>query len=161
MELRKIKLENITEDKTDFYFTDNYYFSELYKSIDELGLLSPILVYKNSDKYNILDGRQRYKIYQRLEISEIECIILENTEEGFHKKLMSTQFITKKADHFKLAEYIVKNNLHYDDVTPGILNEKKNFKNYRDVFDWKWSKYHTEKELENIVRNRDKKKKLF
>ena len=160
MELRKIKMSDIIEDKTDFYFTDNHYFSELYKSIDELGLLEPILVYKDSDKYKIMNGRQRYKIYQRLEISEIDCIILENAEKDFNKKLMSTQFITKKADHFKLAEYIVEKDLQYEDVTPGILNEKKNFKNYRDIFNWKWSRFHTEKELEAIVRDKQK-KKLF
>jgi len=160
LELRKIKLTDIVEDKIDFYFTDNLYFSELYNSIEQLGLLEPISVYKEDKVYKILNGRQRYKIYQRLNILEIDCVILENVEENFHKKLLSTQFITKTPDHFKLAEYILENDLQYDDVSPGILNEKKNFKNYRDIFNWKWSRFHTEKDLESIVRN-NLRKKLF
>lgn len=160
LELRKIKLTDIVEDELDFYFTDNYYFSELYKSIEQLGLLEPISVYKDSDKYKILNGRQRFKIYQRLKLTEIDSIIVENVEENFHKKLLSTQFITKTPDHFKLAEYILENDLQYEDVSPGILNEKKNFKNYRDIFNWKWSRFHTEKDLESIVRN-NQRKKLF
>lgn len=72
---------------------------ELAKSIKELGLLQPIMVYKLNDHYRILLGERRWRAAKIAKLSEIPCIIY-----------------TGKADKVSLIEISLTENMQRDDV---------------------------------------------
>ena len=53
---------------------------ELVESIERGGLINPITVRRNGDKYILVCGANRYKAYELLERDEIECIVLDCDE---------------------------------------------------------------------------------
>lgn len=69
----------------------------LASSISEIGLINPITIRKNNDKYEIVAGQRRYLAMKSLNINEIPCII--------------SNYNDKKAEEMSLIENIQRNTL--------------------------------------------------
>lgn len=77
----KAELKNISVDLIDrnpenprIFFRQEE-MDQLYVSIKNKGLLQPIAVYRDNDRYVILDGERRYKTFLKLNYSTIPAII--------------------------------------------------------------------------------------
>jgi len=77
----KAELKNISVDLVDrnpenprIFFRQEE-MDQLYVSIKNKGLLQPIAVYRDNDRYVILDGERRYKTFLKLNYSTIPAII--------------------------------------------------------------------------------------
>lgn len=83
MDIVKIAIDLIDEDKDQpRYQFDEEALQELMKSIDELGLLSPIKVRTTSGgRYMIIYGNRRYKACKMLGRAVIPCIVSNTTDE--------------------------------------------------------------------------------
>lgn len=83
MNIVELPIELIDEDidQPRFQF-DEEALQELMKSIDEIGLLSPIKVRETGNgRYKIIYGNRRYKASKRLERPTIPCIVSDVTDE--------------------------------------------------------------------------------
>jgi len=58
-------------------------------SIQKLGLLYPIIVYREDDKYMTLDGQRRYMVFDELGKSTIPAIVVPKPVDEFMAKAMS------------------------------------------------------------------------
>lgn len=83
MDIIEIQTELIDEDKDQpRYQFDEESLEELVKSIEELGLLSPIKVRTTGDgRYKIIYGNRRYKACKSLGLGTIPCIVSTVTDE--------------------------------------------------------------------------------
>ena len=59
-------------------------------SIENVGVIEPIIVVKNSDRYNILSGRHRFRACQQIGKTEIPCYIKETDETTARYILIAT-----------------------------------------------------------------------
>ena len=59
-------------------------------SIDNVGVIEPIIVVKNGERYNILSGRHRFRACQKLGKEEIPCYIKETDETTARYILIAT-----------------------------------------------------------------------
>ncbi|WP_284645493.1 ParB/RepB/Spo0J family partition protein [Paenibacillus silviterrae] len=83
MDIAQIRIDLIEEDKDQpRYQFDEESLEELVKSIEELGLLSPIKVRTTQDgRYKIIYGNRRYKACLALGLPTIPCIVSNVTDE--------------------------------------------------------------------------------
>ena len=59
-------------------------------SIENVGVIEPIIVVRNGDRYNILSGRHRYRACQKISKTEIPCYIKETDETTARYILIAT-----------------------------------------------------------------------
>jgi len=59
-------------------------------SIENVGVIEPLIVVKNSDRYNILSGRHRFRACQQIGKTEIPCYIKETDETTARYILIAT-----------------------------------------------------------------------
>jgi len=80
MDIRKIPLEQI--DLLDDTFSVNYLpdLQRLRSSIEQIGLIQPVLLRKKKDHYQIVCGFRRISVMKELEKSEIESKVFEENE---------------------------------------------------------------------------------
>jgi hypothetical protein len=81
MEVIKISLNKIEPNKWNPNSMPAGTFKKLLSSIRKFGLFSPIIVRKNKDRYEIIDGEWRSRAYKELGISEIPCRVVEASDE--------------------------------------------------------------------------------
>ncbi|RJE87584.1 ParB/RepB/Spo0J family partition protein [Paenibacillus sp. 1011MAR3C5] len=83
MDIIELPIALIDEDKDQpRYQFDEEALQELMRSIEELGLLSPIKVRTTADgRYKIIYGNRRYKATERLGRATIPCIVSNTTDE--------------------------------------------------------------------------------
>jgi len=83
VDIIELPIALIDEDKDQpRYQFDEEALQELMRSIEELGLLSPIKVRTTSDgRYKIIYGNRRYKATERLGRATIPCIVSNTTDE--------------------------------------------------------------------------------
>lgn len=70
-----INLIDIIEDQPFRAYGENE-LNELAQSIKENGLLSPLVVNKNGNRYTVLAGRNRYAACKSINMTKIPCVIL-------------------------------------------------------------------------------------
>lgn len=88
----------------------------LAESIQELGLLQPIIVRSSgNNQYEIVAGERRYRAYQLLEKQYIDCIIIDIDDE--------------KNSLLALAENINRSDLSDYEIAKSIFNFKQQFPN--------------------------------
>lgn len=71
-----VKKEDILIDEGFFNPLEGKYFERLVESIKECGLLNPIVVKREGNKYRIIDGRNRFRAICTLGIDEIPVYIV-------------------------------------------------------------------------------------
>lgn len=64
----------------DINFKTNRGFRKILSSIQAIGLIEPLAVYEEDEKYVILDGFLRYKAFEQLQIELVPCIIYPDKE---------------------------------------------------------------------------------
>lgn len=79
MEIAYLPTEKIfTEEKHPIKQMEDTMYRNLKDSIKESGILVPLIVHQQKDKYYILDGRHRLKVAKELKIPTVPCKILHN-----------------------------------------------------------------------------------
>lgn len=82
--------KSLQEKKGIFYSLDDLYLSDLYEasyydlsaypsleeSIKKEGLLYPLIIIKNRDKYEIINGAKRYLLAKKLGIKRVPCFLI-------------------------------------------------------------------------------------
>jgi ParB family chromosome partitioning protein len=85
---------------------------ELGENIKENGLIQPLVVHREDDKYVLICGERRYRAMTLIEMKEAPCFILENKTQ---EELMAIQF----------SENSAREQLHYIDQADSIFGYKK------------------------------------
>ncbi len=83
--IRKIPLEQIKPSKEQPRIHKDVNIKQLANSLQEDGLLQPIIVTKSNHIYFIIAGERRYRAAKLLQWSEIECRILNKEKESVYK----------------------------------------------------------------------------
>ena len=78
MEIKQLKIEKITKGYNPRL---NFELEELKKSIEDKGILNPLLVRPKNGEYEIVDGECRWRVAQVLKIKELPCQIRELSDE--------------------------------------------------------------------------------
>ncbi len=79
MEVVKININKIVEGyhpRKDFSGKE-----ERKRGIEKEGLLDPLLVRQEQDKYIIIDGIMRFRVIKELDWEDVDCIIVDADEE--------------------------------------------------------------------------------
>lgn len=80
--LKNLKIEDLTPfENSPFEFREDEGFTQLYDSISESGVITPIVVCERNDKYEIVSGYRRVEVCKRLHIDVIPAIVKELTRE--------------------------------------------------------------------------------
>jgi len=114
----QIALENIKPNKFQPRMVfDELELQSLANSIKELGLLQPIIVRSSgeSNQYEIISGERRYRAFQLLEKSYIDCIVMDATDE--------------KNSLLALAENINREDLTDYEIAKSVIAFKNGFPN--------------------------------
>jgi len=77
-EITLVKLEDITRNRDNprrSFGRDAL--AELAASIGEMGLLQPLVVYKDDDKYTLLCGERRYRACKSIAKSPVPCVVVD------------------------------------------------------------------------------------
>ncbi len=88
---------------------------ELTNSIKERGIIQPIIVRKQSDKYEIIAGERRWQAAQNAGLHEVPIVEIE-------------------ADDLKSLEFAIVENVQRDDLNP--IEEASGYKRLIDEFDY-------------------------
>ena len=130
--IRKIKLTKIVPSENQPRQDRKKSVEELAKSIQEEGLLQPIVVSKleNKDYYKIIAGERRYHAVTILQWEEIECKILNKSEKDIFRIAVIENLQRENLSPFEEAESlsILKNDYHYTDLEiAGIFGKSRNY----------------------------------
>lgn len=107
--LQTIKLAKITvKDQVRTKFNDDS-LRELAENIKQNGLIQPLVVHREEDKFVLICGERRFRAMSLIPFEEAPCFILENKTV---QELMAIQF----------SENSAREELHYVDKADGILN---------------------------------------
>ena len=80
--LKNLKIEDLIPfENSPFEFREDEGFTQLYDSISESGVITPIVVCERNDKYEIVSGYRRVEVCKRLHIDVIPAIVKELTRE--------------------------------------------------------------------------------
>uniref|UniRef100_A0A6M3K305 ParB-like N-terminal domain-containing protein n=1 Tax=viral metagenome TaxID=1070528 RepID=A0A6M3K305_9ZZZZ len=90
MEITKIQLSKIEPNKFNPNSMPLGTFKKMLSSIKKFGLFNPIIVRQKGDKYEIIDGEQRYKAFKELSYPEIDCRIIKATDEEVKQMIFAT-----------------------------------------------------------------------
>jgi ParB family transcriptional regulator, chromosome partitioning protein len=71
---------------------------ELSQSIKEQGLLVPLLVVQEADKYRLIDGQRRFRAAQLAGLAALNAIVLDHQPEAAELKLMQLTINCQRAD---------------------------------------------------------------
>ncbi len=110
MTLQTLKLSEIIYNEDGRGKISDRSILELAKSIDSVGLIQPIAVRVNGNKYDLIAGRRRFKAFKYLKAKEIKAIV-------FH---------TNSDDAFVMQ---VAENMQREDLTP--FQMATSFDNYK------------------------------
>jgi ParB family chromosome partitioning protein len=99
IELDKI-VENPNQPRLNY---DKEKLEELKQSIKENGLLSPILLKKKKEKYEIIAGHRRFLAYKQLNKETIPAIIKDISNETSHKLVLTENLIRDNLDPLEIA----------------------------------------------------------
>lgn len=118
--IEKISIYSPTHRKS----FDNYEISQLAESIRINGILEPLDVIREEEKYKIISGNRRYRAAKLIGLTTLPCRII--TEEG-SKLLMSVinSRYNRPLNVFEEAEYL-NDILDSQLLTPGDMAEKLN-----------------------------------
>jgi len=107
--LQTLKLSKVTvRDQVRTKFNEDS-LRELADNIKVNGLIQPLVVHREGDKFVLICGERRYRAMHLIPFEEAPCFILENKSE---EELMAIQF----------SENSAREELHYVDKADGILN---------------------------------------
>ncbi len=110
-QLDEIELQKIfTRKQVRTKFNDKS-LNELAENIKENGLIQPLVIHREGDKFVLLCGERRFRAMQLIKMKKAPCFILEGKSE---KELMAIQF----------SENSAREELHYIDKADGIMNYK-------------------------------------
>jgi ParB family chromosome partitioning protein len=105
--LSNIKLSDIEVRKqVRTYFNDDS-IKELADNIKVNGLIQPLVIHRENNKFVLICGERRYRALTYLKMQEASCFVLENKT---NEELLSIQF----------SENSSRENLHYIDVADSI-----------------------------------------
>lgn len=83
MKLQKIPLDHLEEPTHDARsWVSKEGLEELAASIKRRGVLLPLRVFKNEDKYEIQDGHRRYLAARQVGLVSVPCLIVKTKEDG-------------------------------------------------------------------------------
>ncbi len=112
-QLDNIKLSKITVKKQVRTKFNDESIAELAANIRENGLIQPLVVHREGDKYVLICGERRFRAMSTIEdMTEAPCFILENKTA---EELMAIQF----------SENSAREQLHYIDQADSIFGYKK------------------------------------
>ncbi len=111
-ELDNVKLSKITVKKQVRTKFNDDSIKELASNIKENGLIQPLVVYRDKDKFVLICGERRFRAMSSIDMKEAPCFILENKT---NEELMAIQF----------SENSVREQLHYIDQADSISGYKK------------------------------------
>ncbi|MFZ4712663.1 MAG: ParB/RepB/Spo0J family partition protein [Bacteriovoracaceae bacterium] len=107
--LQTLRLSKVTvRDQVRTKFNEDS-LRELADNIKVNGLIQPLVVHREEDKFVLICGERRYRAMHLIPFDEAPCFILENKSE---EELMAIQF----------SENSAREELHYVDKADGILN---------------------------------------
>lgn len=102
----QIPLDNLVPNKINPKSMTELQFKKLKKSIEQLGLLNPIIVRKLSEtKYEIIDGEHRYKAFKELGHIKILSNVIKATDEDV-KKIILTSTIKGNHNFSKMSNLV-------------------------------------------------------
>jgi len=86
---------------------------ELAKSILKYGLLQPIVVFQEGDRYNLIIGQRRLRAFKELEMKNIPAVILPQKPDEEHLKILSLsenihRVELNRADIVEVISYLYK-----------------------------------------------------
>ncbi|MCB9094355.1 MAG: ParB/RepB/Spo0J family partition protein [Halobacteriovoraceae bacterium] len=111
-ELQKVKLSDITvREQVRTKFNDES-IKELADNIKENGLIQPLVLHREDNKFVLICGERRYRAMTTIKMKEAPCFILENKT---REELMAIQF----------SENSSREALHYIDQADSIFAYKK------------------------------------
>ena len=79
--MNEIKLIEVSKVKSNKHFVDDSNLNELAKSIEESGLIHPIIVKAIGDNYEIIAGVRRLEAIKSLNKESIEAIVVDGENE--------------------------------------------------------------------------------
>ena len=85
-----LSLSQLDEIEDQPFPINNSKVDQIADSIENVGVIEPIIVVKNGERYNILSGRHRFRACQKLGKSEIPCYIKETDETKARYILIAT-----------------------------------------------------------------------
>ena len=93
-----LKVAEIMPTKQPLHEVSNEEKENLKRSIEEIGLVYPIVVTRAGDKYKILDGRTRFQVIRQLGWDVVPCLVVEENdvkEDDWMKKTTRIAFETE------------------------------------------------------------------
>ena len=99
-----LKVDEIMSSEQPIYEVSDDEKKMLKKSIEEIGLIYPLVVTKDGDKYKILDGRTRFQILKQLKREIIPCIIVKDEDEWLKKRFRIPYEVELFRRHLKYNE---------------------------------------------------------
>jgi len=110
--LQEVKLQSIVvKDQVRTKFNESS-IRELAANIEANGLIQPLVVHREKNKYVLICGERRYRAMSSIDIEAAPCFVLEDKTAD---ELMAIQF----------SENSSREALHYIDKADGILNYQK------------------------------------
>jgi ParB family transcriptional regulator, chromosome partitioning protein len=110
--LKEIELKKIiVKDQVRTKFNESS-IKELAANIEANGLIQPLVVHREKNKYTLICGERRFRAMSSIEVDSAPCFVLEDKSSD---ELMAIQF----------SENSSREALHYVDKADGILNYQK------------------------------------
>ena len=143
------EVEKSLQEKKGIYFPiTSLYLSNLYKqeyydlnayknleaSIKKDGLLYPLIIVKNEDRYEIINGAKRFLLAKRMQLLEVPCFLISLSEERKISYIIENIISENDSPLLKAHCFsILKNQYHYSDKQIAeeaniSLSQEKNLK---------------------------------
>lgn len=110
-------------------------------SIEKNGQTESLLVREVDRKYEIIDGIIRYRLFQKLNIEEINCFIMKDCSKEKAMLLSLQSYLSQEFDILRIAKFLNHLMKHFDSSTISAYSnfEKKQIEKYAEIYDWDWS----------------------
>ncbi|MFH1931936.1 MAG: DNA methyltransferase [Pseudomonadota bacterium] len=108
---------------------------ELKKSIEKEGLLEPLLVRRDGEKYIVIDGVMRFRVVKDLDWKDVDCIIIDADEEKSYHLAYVKNTERKNLNHIEVALHLqtIKEKFGYNNeelVRQGYATHRSTIDNY-------------------------------
>jgi len=108
-ELKEIELSLIDDPKRDIReYIDNEGIQELATSIASIGLIQPIAVFKNGDRYEVIIGHRRYLACKLLKMGRIPAVIREVEPHEIDVMKLDENVFREDVSAVQIASYIYR-----------------------------------------------------
>lgn len=135
MKIRNVAISSIVENSWNPNRVPDEMMRALEESIVEYGFVQPLVVRPKGEAFEVIDGAHRLRALKKIGFREIECVIVDDTDEDAKMRTVLMDRLRGSFDHEKLAELVASLEADEESIRRSLAYSEEQFEEIKSLLD--------------------------